>query len=59
MKISVETTVAAPIETVWRVYNTPEDIKRWNAASDDWHTAASTGDLRPGDEFSSRQARAP
>lgn len=35
MKITVETTVAAPIEDVWRAYTTPEDIK---AASDDWHT---------------------
>ncbi len=54
MKITVETTVAAPIETVWRAYNTPEDIERWNAASDDWHTTASAVDLRPGGEFSSR-----
>lgn len=54
MKITVETTVAAPIETVWRAYNTPEDIERWNAPSDDWHTTASTVDLRPGGEFSSR-----
>jgi uncharacterized protein YndB with AHSA1/START domain len=38
MKIAVETTVAAPIEEVWRAYTTPEDIKQWNAASDDWHT---------------------
>jgi uncharacterized protein YndB with AHSA1/START domain len=38
MKIAVETNVAAPIEEVWRAYTTPEDIKQWNAASDDWHT---------------------
>ncbi len=34
----VETNVTAPIEEVWRAYTTPEDIKQWNAASDDWHT---------------------
>ena len=54
MKITVETTVAAPIEEVWRAYTTPEDIKQWNAASDDWHTTAATVDLREGGAFSSR-----
>ena len=54
MKISVETTVAAPIEQVWRAYTTPEHIKQWNAASDDWHTTAATVDLRVGGAFSSR-----
>ena len=53
-RITVETTVAAPIETVWRAYVTPEDIKQWTAASDDWHTTAATVDLREGGSFSSR-----
>lgn len=54
MKITVETTIAAPIEQVWRAYITPEDIVQWNAASDDWHTTAATVDLRVGGAFSSR-----
>ncbi|MBI3143894.1 MAG: SRPBCC family protein [Pseudogulbenkiania sp.] len=54
MKITVETTVAAPIEKVWQAYTTPEDIKQWNAASDDWHTTSATVDLRVGGTFSSR-----
>ncbi len=54
MKITVETTVAAPIAEVWRAYTTPEDIRHWNAASDDWHTTAATVDLREGGAFSSR-----
>jgi uncharacterized protein YndB with AHSA1/START domain len=52
--ITVKTTVAAPLEEVWRAYVTPADIKQWNAASDDWHTTASTVDLRVGGKFSSR-----
>lgn len=32
----------------------PEDIKVWNTASPDWHTTASSVDLRPGGKFSSR-----
>ena len=54
MQITVETTIAAPISTVWSLYNTPEHIKNWNAASDDWHTTASAVDLREGGAFSSR-----
>lgn len=54
MKITVETVVAAPIETVWQAYTTPADIVQWNAASDDWHTTSATVDLRPGGAFSSR-----
>lgn len=54
MKITVETIVAAPIDTVWRAYTTPEDIVRWNAASDDWHTTTARVDLREGGTFCSR-----
>ncbi len=53
-KITVETTVKAPVAEVWRAYTTPADIEQWNAASDDWHTTAATVDLRPGGAFSSR-----
>lgn len=54
MKITVETMVDAPLAEVWHAYSNPDDIQRWNAASDDWHTTASTVDLRPGGAFSSR-----
>ncbi|WP_239807337.1 SRPBCC family protein [Croceicoccus hydrothermalis] len=53
-KITVETTVNAPVERVWQAYTSPEDIKQWNAASDDWHTPTATVDLREGGIFSSR-----
>lgn len=52
MKITVETTIAAPIEEVWHVYTTPEEIIKWNAASDDWHTTKASVDLRIGGAFS-------
>lgn len=54
MQVTVETTVAAPIDVVWRAYTTPEAIVQWNAASDDWHTTAASVDLREGGAFSSR-----
>ncbi len=54
MKIAVETLVNAPVAAAWTAYTTPEDIKQWNTASDDWHTTKSTVDLRVGGQFSSR-----
>ncbi len=54
MKITVSTTIDAPISDVWRLYNSPDDIKIWNTASPDWHTTASSVDLRVGGKFSSR-----
>lgn len=53
-KITVETIIAAPVAEVWRAWNAPEDIKKWNAASEDWHTTGSAVDLRVGGAFSSR-----
>ena len=54
MKITVETIVKAHIGQVWSAYTTPDDIKRWNTASPDWHTTAATVELRAGGNFSSR-----
>lgn len=54
MKITVDTSVKAPVAKVWSAYTTPEDIKQWNAASDDWHTTKSIVDLRVGGAFTSR-----
>lgn len=54
MKITVEASVKAPIAKVWHAYTTPEDIKQWNAASDDWHTTQARVDLREGGAFTSR-----
>jgi len=54
VQITVETVVNAPVPTVWKAWNDPEDIKQWNNASEDWHTTQSSVDLREGGRFSSR-----
>ena len=54
MKITVETAVKADLEKVWSAWNSPDDIKRWNAASDDWHTTNASVELREGGKFSAR-----
>lgn len=53
-KITVKTTIEAPVEKVWKYWTAPEHIKKWNYASDDWHTPNAENDLRPGGKFVSR-----
>lgn len=53
-KITVEIDVGAAVEEVWKLWTTPEDIKNWNNASDDWHTTRAENDLRKGGKFLSR-----
>ena len=53
-KITVENTVKAPVEKVWKFWSKPEHITKWCAASDDWHTPRAENDLRTGGKFSSR-----
>ena len=52
--ITVEATVNAPTEKVWKLYTEPQHITQWNNASDDWHTPHAENDLRVGGKFSSR-----
>ena len=52
--ITIESTVNAPVEKVWEFWSSPEHIKKWNAASDDWHTPFAENDLRTGGTFKSR-----
>jgi uncharacterized protein YndB with AHSA1/START domain len=53
-KITVETTVNAPVEKVWRSWSEPQHIKNWCAASEDWHAPRAENDLRTGGTFSTR-----
>ena len=52
--ISIEATVNAPVEKVWKYWTGPEYIVKWNNASDDWHTPHAENDLRVGGKFLSR-----
>ena len=52
--VTIETTVKAPVEKVWKYYTSPEHITKWNQASDDWHSPSATNDLRTGGKFSTR-----
>ena len=50
--ITVEASVNAPIEKVWKCWTSPEHIMQWNHASDDWHCPNAENDLRKGGKFS-------
>jgi uncharacterized protein YndB with AHSA1/START domain len=52
--ISVETVIHAPAAHTWKTFTDPEAVKKWNAASEDWHTPRAENDLRPGGRFSYR-----
>lgn len=54
--ITIQASVAAPIEKVWALWSGPEHIMKWNNASPDWHTPFAENDLRTGGSFRSTMA---
>ena len=52
--ITIEATVNAPVEKVWKYWNQPEHITQWNHASDDWHSPSAENDLRVGGKLAAR-----
>ena len=53
-KITIQATVKAPVEKVWKFWSTPADIIKWATPSPDWHTPRAENDLRVGGTFLSR-----
>ena len=53
-KITVETSVDAPLEKVWKSWTEPEHIVHWNFASDDWQSPTAKNDLKKGGTFNYR-----
>ena len=52
--ITVENTIKAPVDKVWKFWTSPEHITKWCAASEDWHTPHAENDVRVGGKFLSR-----
>ena len=53
-RITVEGVANASLVNVWKVWNTPSDIMKWNTPASDWHTTSSENDLRVGGKFKNR-----
>lgn len=49
--ITIQATINAPVEKVWKIWVSPEYITKWNNASDEWHTPRVENDLRAGGKF--------
>jgi uncharacterized protein YndB with AHSA1/START domain len=54
--ITVETTVKAPIEKVWKTWTEPRHVTKWCYASDDWHAPYAENDPRTGGTFKTTMA---
>ena len=55
-KITVETTINAPVKKVWNYWSSPEHITKWCQASDDWHAPYADNDLRKDGTFKTTMA---
>ncbi len=53
-KITIETTISAPVSKVWKIATEPQHITKWNFASDDWQCPRAINDLRVGGKYSAR-----
>jgi uncharacterized protein YndB with AHSA1/START domain len=36
--LTIEASINAPTDKVWKTWSEPEHIMKWNKASEDWHT---------------------
>jgi len=52
--ITVEATINAPVEKVWKYWNSPEHITKWCSASEDWHAPFAENDPITGGKFKTR-----
>jgi uncharacterized protein YndB with AHSA1/START domain len=50
-KITVEATIQAPIDLVWKHYFSPESMMQWNHASSDWACKDCRVNLKEGGEI--------
>lgn len=54
VKVTVQVSIRATAEKVWKCWTSENDILQWNQASEDWHTTKVVNDLRVGGEFAYR-----
>jgi uncharacterized protein YndB with AHSA1/START domain len=54
--ITVEATINAPVEKVWKYWTSPDHITKWCQASDDWHAPYADNDLRVDGQFKTTMA---
>lgn len=55
-EITIEATVNATIDKVWKYWNEPTHITKWCTASPEWHAPAAENDLKVGGKFTTTMA---
>ncbi|MFY9150826.1 MAG: SRPBCC family protein [Prolixibacteraceae bacterium] len=50
-KITVQSTILAPIDAVWKSWTDPKEIVNWYFASEDWHCPRAENDLSVNGKF--------
>ena len=53
-KITVQTSINAPVEKVWQYWTDPGHITKWNFASQDWHCPVASNDVKKNGKISIR-----
>ena len=53
-RITIDTVVAAPPETVWACWTEPDHITQWNFASEDWCCPSAENDLSVDGRYKAR-----
>ena len=54
--VTVEATVQASVEKVWKTWSEPQHITKWCQASPDWHVPYADNDLRTDGRFKTTMA---
>lgn len=54
VKITIEATIAAPVEKVWIFWTDPKHITQWNFADESWQCPWATNELKIGGKFCAR-----
>jgi len=52
--ITISTVIKEERSTIWKLWNEPDHITKWNFASDGWHCPSAENDLRVGGKLKSR-----
>ena len=53
-KISINSTINLPKDTVWKYYTSPEHIIHWNFADPSWHCPSAENDMKVGGKYKAR-----
>lgn len=54
--VTIETTIKASVDKVWKYWSEPSHITQWANASDDWHAPYADNDLKIGGHFKTTMA---